>query len=97
MIEHMVIIKFGPGTTEEQLAECIRRTESLKDIPGVVNLVAGRDISGRNQGHQLGLTVRFTDKSALDNYGPHPTHQAFVAFMEDIGRENIIVVDFDIA
>lgn len=97
MIEHMVICKFGPQTTDEQLAECVRRTETLKGISGVVDLVAGLDISNRNQGYQLGLTVRFTDKSALDNYGPHPTHQAFVAFMAEIGREDILVVDFEIS
>ncbi|MFB5188961.1 Dabb family protein [Alicyclobacillus fastidiosus] len=97
MVEHMVIFKFGPETTDEQLDECVRRASALQhEIPGILDFVAGRDFSGRNQGFQVGLTARFEDRAALANYTPHPKHQEFVQFTVDIGRQDIIVLDYDI-
>ncbi|WAH38676.1 Dabb family protein [Alicyclobacillus dauci] len=97
MVEHMVIFKFGPETTEEQISECVRRARTLRDdIKGIIDLAAGSNFSDRSQGFQVGLTVRFEDKRALSNYTPHPKHQEFVAFTMEIGRKDIIVVDFEL-
>ncbi|EPZ47415.1 Dabb family protein [Alicyclobacillus acidoterrestris] len=97
MVEHVVLFKFGPHTTDEQMQECIEKAATLQDeIPGIVDFVAGRDFSGRNQGFQVGLTVRFKDREALDHYIPHPKHQEFVQYTLDIGRQDIIVLDFEI-
>lgn len=96
MVEHMVILKFGPETTEAQLDECVRRAQTLNEIPGVVDLVAGRNVSDRSHGFAIGLAVRFTDQASLDAYNPHPLHQAFVAFLSEIGLGDILVVDFNI-
>lgn len=95
MYEHMVLFKFAADPTPEQLDKLEKLAHGLKEhISGIVDLAIGRNVSERNQGFQVGLTVRFTDKESLDAYGPHPKHQELVAYTVEIGRTDIIVVDF---
>ncbi|HWO95133.1 MAG TPA: Dabb family protein [Bacillus sp. (in: firmicutes)] len=96
MVEHIVLIKFSKETTEAQKDELIHRTLKLKDvIPGIVDLQQGRNFSERNKGYEIGLTVRFENKEALENYGPHPKHQEIVSYLKEIGVEDTIVIDFE--
>ncbi len=91
----MVLFKFANDPTEQQLAHLTQLAHGLNEhIAGIVDLAIGRNTSSRNQGFQVGLTVRFQDKAALDAYGPHPKHQELVAFTLEMGRTDIIVVDF---
>lgn len=96
MIEHIVLIKFSPNTTQEQKEELIRRTLLLKEkIPGIIDIQQGFNFSPRSQGYEVGLTVRFQDLDALENYGPHPAHQEIVSYLNQIGLEDSIIVDFE--
>ena len=97
MIEHIVLMRFSKNTTKSQKNELNLKTLALKKgIPGVMDIQMGHNFSERSQGYDMGLTVRFTDQAALDNYGPHPLHQEFVAYMDEIGIEDKLVVDFEI-
>ncbi|WP_462409588.1 Dabb family protein [Neobacillus sp. Marseille-QA0830] len=96
MVEHIVLIKFSPRTTMVQKQELIRRTMLLKDIiPGIVDIQQGINFSNRSKGYEVGLTVRFEDRTSLDNYGPHPAHQEIVLYLNEIGVEDSIIVDFN--
>ncbi|WP_342042171.1 Dabb family protein [Bacillus sp. OTU2372] len=97
MIEHIVLLKFSPKTTEKQKEELIRRTLLLKDvIPGIVDIQQGANFSNRSQGYEMGLTIRFEDKTSVVNYGPHPAHQEVFSYLKEIGLEDTIIVDFEI-
>ncbi|GAB3062354.1 Dabb family protein [Virgibacillus ainsalahensis] len=97
MIEHIVLIKFSPETKMEEKDELIRRTLALKNvIPGIVDIQQGHNFSDRSKGYEVGLTVRFTDRDALEGYGPHPQHQKIVSYLKEIGVEDSIVVDFPV-
>jgi hypothetical protein len=97
MVEHIVLIKFSSKTTNEQKEELIRRTLRLKDIiPGILDIQQGMNFSHRSQGYEVGLTVRFEDRTSLENYGPHPAHQEIVHYLKEIGVEDSIIVDFEI-
>ncbi|MDR4947637.1 Dabb family protein [Neobacillus cucumis] len=97
MIEHIVLLKFSSETTEVQKQELIRRTLQLKNvIPGIVDIQQGYNFSNRSQGFEIGLTVRFEDKASLENYGPHPEHQAVFSYLKEIGLVDSIIVDFEI-
>ena len=97
MIEHIVLIKFYKSTSEAEKNELIRKTLALKEeIPGIVDIQQGHNFSERSQGYEMGLTVRFTDWDAVENYGPHPKHQELVSYMKEIGLKDKIVVDFEI-
>ncbi|MFC7685318.1 Dabb family protein [Ureibacillus sp. GCM10028918] len=97
MIEHIVLIKFSPATTLKQIQELIDRTLQLKEkIPGVLDIQQGINFSERSKGYDVGLTARFENRAALENYLPHPEHQKILSFLQDIGIEDSIIVDFEI-
>ena len=96
MIEHIALLKFSPETTREQKDELIRRTLGLKGkVPGIVDIRQGMNFSDRSKGYEMGLTVRFEDRAALDAYGTHPDHLEIVAYLKEIGIEDSIFVDFE--
>lgn len=97
MIKHVVIIKFGESTTNEQLTDvCARFNELKKLIPGIIETQAGINFSNYNQGYQVLLTVLFENREALESYGPHPEHRAVASIIREIGRLESIVMDIEI-
>ncbi|MEK8130413.1 Dabb family protein [Paenibacillus filicis] len=97
MIDHIVLVKFGETTTQEQLQEVADRFKALRGkLQGVVDLQAGINFSEKSQGYQIVLSVRFENKAALEAYGPNPDHQAVAAYIREVGRVDSIVVDIEI-
>ncbi|WP_404332955.1 Dabb family protein [Mesobacillus maritimus] len=97
MVEHIVLIKLAKSVSQEQKEELISKTCKLKDlIPGIIDLQQGINFSPRSQGYEIGLTVRFENQEALENYLPHPDHQEILAYLKEIGLEDLLVVDFTI-
>lgn len=97
MIQHIVILKFHPSTTVEQIDQAIARARTLnKEIDGILDIKAGHNFSERNQGYSMGLTVTFTDKESLEKYGPHPKHQELVSYLKEIGLADTLVIDFEV-
>ncbi|MBU8905439.1 Dabb family protein [Desertibacillus haloalkaliphilus] len=96
MVTHIVLIKFSGAVTDAQVDKLIDKTLKLKDeIPGIIEIQQGRNFSNRSQGYDVGMTVKFENKQALENFGPHPKHQEVVAYLKnELGLEDIIVVDF---
>lgn len=95
MVEHIVLFKLKPETTtaeKEALLEALRGLEGK--IQGIVSLSAGESFTDRHKGYTIGLVVRFTDREALERYGPHPEH---VPVKELAGRlsEDVIAVDYE--
>ncbi|MCY9669955.1 Dabb family protein [Paenibacillus alginolyticus] len=97
MIDHIVLVKFGETTTQEQLQEVVDRFKALKvHLTGIVDIQAGINFSEKNKGYQVVLSVRFEDRAALEAYGPNPEHQAVAAYIREVGREDSLIVDIEI-
>ncbi|MDF2649171.1 MULTISPECIES: Dabb family protein [unclassified Paenibacillus] len=97
MIDHIVLVKFGETTTQEQLQEVVNRFKALKKhLTGIVDIQAGINFSEKNKGYQIVLSVRFEDKAALEAYGPNPEHQAVAAYIREVGRVDSLIVDIEI-
>ncbi|MBP1966892.1 Dabb family protein [Paenibacillus aceris] len=97
MIDHIVLVKFGETTTQEQLQEVVDRFKALRPhLTGIVDIQAGLNFSEKNKGYQVVLSVRFEDKAALEAYGPNPEHQAVAAYIREVGREDSLIVDIEI-
>lgn len=98
MIEHLVLFKLKPGTTEAQIKTLTDALLSMKSqIPGILEISAGVNNSpeGKDQGFNFGLLVRFEDAAARDGYLPHPVH---VQTGKDHIRplvEDVLVLDFE--
>ncbi|WP_407272915.1 Dabb family protein [Radiobacillus sp. PE A8.2] len=97
MIDRSILLKFEESTTEKQLQQVVERFKSLQQhLTGVVDLQAGLNISDRNKGYQVVLTVRFENEEALRAYENNPEHHACSAFIKESGRLDGIVVDIEI-
>lgn len=98
MIEHIVLFRWKPEATAEQIAASMDGLRALKgSIPGIVALACGADFSGRAQGYAHALMIRFTDRAALDAYGPHPAHQTLVETQIMPIAAGVLEFDFEVA
>ncbi|WP_246096198.1 Dabb family protein [Paenibacillus sinopodophylli] len=99
MYEHIVSFKFKEELSQNKEAELLDALFALQaQIPGIVQLTAGRNETletGNIQGYMLGLRVTFSDQQSLQDYGPHPAHQSFVAMLDGL-IDNVIVIDYEI-
>ncbi len=97
MVEHAVLFKVRAGTPAEAVAAMIAGLRGLRSqVPGVVDLTAGTNFSDRSKGYTHGLVVRFTDKTALDGYLPHPAHRDVVERLIRPIIEDVLVVDYEV-
>ncbi len=98
MIKHIVLTKFKPGTTDQQIEDTIQECGSLKDlIPGITEFISGPYSSpeGANQGFTHAFIVTFVDTASRDKYLPHPEHERVRDLL--LSRvESVIAFDFEI-
>ncbi|MDO7906948.1 Dabb family protein [Paenibacillus sp. JX-17] len=97
MYEHLVIFKFNQQITPEKQQALQDQLLSFRgQIPGIIDMSAGVNVTEEVQnirGFTLGLRVTFEDLDSLRAYGPHPLHQAFVASLDGV-LEEVVVVDY---
>ncbi|MBM4763542.1 Dabb family protein [Bacillus sp. B15-48] len=94
MIEHLTFINFSRENSEAKVAEVIEKIKAFKrEIPGVVDAQAGVNFA---EGYDFGLSVRFKDKQAFEEYMvPHPKHQEVGELLGEMGMSEYSVVDFE--
>jgi len=74
-IEHMVWIKFNDGINQERIEYHLESLRSLKNqVPGIIRLAVGRNITDRAEGFTHGLLVSLASPQALEKYQAHPDH-----------------------
>lgn len=81
MLQHYVFIKYRPGTDEAHIDEFRRRMLALPgQVPGIAQLMVGRDILQEARSWDLVLDMRFASLEDLRRYQQHPAHQAVMQF-----------------
>jgi hypothetical protein len=94
-IQHLVMVEFKDGTTDEERALTLAELQGLKGkIPGLEDIKAGMNFSDRAGKIELAATMVLTDRAALEAYGPHEAHQAAVSKFSGF-VEKLTVVDFE--
>jgi hypothetical protein len=97
MIEHIVLFRWTDAASEEAKTNVMTKLRQLKGkIPGIVDLTCGANFSDRSKGYTHGLVVRFTDRAALQIYGPHPEHQRIVQNLIKPIAADILALDYEI-
>ena len=97
MIEHIVLFKVKPHTTDVAAEKMLDGLRGLvTSVRNIVELSCGRNTSERNQGFTHGLFVRFQSPSDLEAYITHPEHQRVVAECVRPIVESTIVVDYEV-
>lgn len=97
MIQHMVLLKFRPGTSDAQIAEALQHLRDMRTrIPGITHLGLGAYSSpeGLNDGYTHGLLVTFDSAAARDAYLPHPEHERVKELVLPV-IERVVAFDFE--
>jgi hypothetical protein len=96
MIEHIVLFRWTDQASQEAKDKVMTELRNLKNkIPGIVDLTCGANFSDRAKGYTHGLLVRFTDRAALNAYGPHPEHQRVVQNFINPIRADVLALDYE--
>ncbi|SHE59123.1 Stress responsive A/B Barrel Domain [Desulfacinum infernum DSM 9756] len=94
MIKHVVLLKFKPGVTEDDVQALEKGLDALPGaIPEILSYDFGRDIVRSERSFDFGLVSSFKDLDALKRYQVHPEH---VKVLEHVKRicDQIVAVDF---
>lgn len=94
---HIVLFKWTAEARPEAIERAVQGLRDLRDkIPGILELSCGKSFSDRGQGFHHGLLIRFTDRAALEVYGPHPEHQRVVQEWINPIKSDVIVCDYEL-
>ena len=95
MMTHIVLWKLKTSANgqskEENAREAKSRLEALiNQIPSLIDLNVGIDISQTDQSADLSLYTTFNDKTGLELYKNHPSHLAVIPFIMSITSERSV-------
>jgi hypothetical protein len=94
VIQHIVLMKVKPGTTDEQIEAAFEAGSELPDeIPGLQKLTYGRDRAEPAHGFSLASVVQLADEEALEAYLNHPKRNEYLERHVDPLIEERIEVD----
>jgi hypothetical protein len=99
-VKHIVVFKYKPTATPEQIAEVTSAFKGLKGkIPGIVSFEYGVNNSPENlnKGFTHIYLLTFDNFAARDSYLTHPEHKKFGELLGKLGvLEEPFVVDFEV-
>ncbi len=76
MIIHAVLLQPKTETRVEEINTALKHVQALQEnIPGIIDVQVGENLSSNHQGYTYGFVMRFVDKGHLKAYAPHPAHQ----------------------
>ncbi|KAL0485304.1 hypothetical protein AKO1_011696 [Acrasis kona] len=96
-VVHIVLFKFKPSTSEEQINDVMDALGTLKSkFDGIVSYSSGPNISTENlhKGLTHGFTMKFKDAASRDAYLPHEEHVKVAKKLID-NMEDIVVFDYE--
>ena len=97
MLRHLVLLKFKAEATPAQVEAIVLAFVVLPaQIDTVKALEWGTDVSpeGLAKGFTHSFLLTFADAAGRDAYLPHPAHQAFVAKLQPV-LADVLVIDYE--
>lgn len=91
MIQHIVLLKWKPGTTEDQIRAAFDAAGHVpNEVEGVQRLTIGRNRAESDHGFTHALIVHIRDEQALRDYLGHPVRERYIAeHLEPIEEQRI--------
>lgn len=91
MIVHIVLLKWRPEVTNEDVLEAFSQARDLpNEIPGVQRITIGRHCGEPPHGFTHAISVQLDDERALKTYLSHPARVQYNAqYLEPIEEERI--------
>ncbi len=97
MIMHIFGLRWKPEASPEQKERALAKVRGFAaSIPGVLELLAGTNLSPHSGGYETVGVMRFADKNALQTYLEHPVHQEFVAWVAPLVEAVDLDLDLDL-
>ena len=94
MITHVVMMKFKPGVSDEQIADLERRFDELPEkIIEIQSYEFGRDLVRSERSYDFALVSIFANLETLRQYQEHPAHLKVVQKLGEL-CDKIRAVDF---
>lgn len=96
-VAHLVLFKLKPGInkSDPRFLACLETMKNLPSkIPQILAFSCGENFSDRSVAFDAGLYSTFVNKSDLQVYLNHPSHQDAAKAMKEIAEWNI--ADFEI-
>lgn len=95
MINHIVLMKFKPGVSEDAIKDLEAGLDELPNrIYEIQMYELGRDVVRSRQSYDFGLVALFANLDTLQRYHNHPDLKIIVQKMNTL-CENIVTVDFE--
>lgn len=83
MIAHVAIFNWKDGVTEEEIASVMQEIRALKKkVPGVTDILCGKNFSQWNEGYTHAFVVLARDHEAITAYRAHPDHARVAAHID---------------
>ncbi len=98
--KHIVLMRFKPQTTREEIAEIFEALDALQEkIPGILDIASGpyESPEGLNKGFTHAFIVTFEDMESRDAYLEHPEHEPVKQLIVNQlagGLADVIAFDF---
>ena len=96
VLRHLVLLRFRPEALAADIASIEGAFAALRhQIDSVRDLEWGTDVSpeGLAKGFTHVFMLSFADDAGRDHYLPHPLHQAFVARLQPL-LDDVLVIDY---
>ena len=82
MFIHIFGFRWKDHATDAEKARAARDIRAFQgQIPGLIEVSAGENLSPRGQGYTFAGLMKFTDRAAYDAYAIHPTHLALLDWL----------------
>lgn len=95
MLHHIVLFKFKPDTSDEQIAALEKQLDTLPEQIIEIQLYEfGRDVVRSDRSYDFALVSGFANPAAMQRYQVHPAHQKVIAHVREIS-EDVRAVDFE--
>jgi hypothetical protein len=100
--KHIVLLRFRPQTTREEIAEIFEKLDELQDkIPGIVDICSGpyESPEGLHKGFTHAFVVTFAEGEFRDGCLEHPAHEEFKQLVVKQlagGLADVIAFDFKV-
>ncbi len=95
MLNHVVLMKFKPGVSEEDIRSL---EQALDDLPNKIMEIKmyefGRNTVPSDRSYDFALIALFANPSALERYQKHPDHLPVVAKVQSM-CSNVVTADFN--
>ena len=79
MIQHIVLLKWKPGTTDAQIDDAFRRAQELTNGIDIVDRITlGRNRGDAGHGFTHAFIVKLSDEAGLTTYLSHPLRTRYL-------------------